>query len=68
MQISNEFDTELRKQIGRVVPCVHISNSLIADRVLIAFKNYLNNCLENGINSVELVLEDMKIKDGQPRE
>ena len=68
MPISNEFNTELLKQIGRVIPCVHISNSLIADRVLLGFRKYLNDCLENGFTSIDQVLEDMKIKDDQPRQ
>lgn len=68
MPLSNEFDTELRKEIAKVVPCVHISNSLIADRVLLAFRKYINQCKENGIITLDDLLNEMKIKDGQPRD
>jgi hypothetical protein len=66
--LSNEFDTELRKEIAKVMPCVHISNSLIADRALLAIRKYINECKENGITTVDDLLNQMKIKDGQPRD
>lgn len=65
MPVSNEFDVELVKKIGMAIPCIHISNPLISDRVLISFRKYLNDCLENGLYTIEQVLEDMKIKDGK---
>lgn len=65
MPLKNEFDTDLRAKVARNIPCVHMPGLLLAERALITVREYLNDAKSRGLNSIDDILEDMKIKDGQ---
>ena len=66
MPLKNEFDTELRAKVAKNIPCVHMPGLLLAERALVVVKEYLEDAKNRGLNTIDEVLEDMKIKDGQP--
>lgn len=65
MPLKNEFDEELRAKVAKNIPCVHMPGLLLAERALFVIKEYLENCKNNGLNTIDEVLNDMKIKNGQ---
>lgn len=68
MPLTNEFDTDLRRIVSKSIPCVHIPGLLIAEKTLNVFKVYLEESKDRGLTTIDEILEDMKIKDGQPRD
>ena len=68
MPLKNEFDTDLRAKVAKNIPCVHMPGLLLAERALYVVKDYLENAKTRGLNTIDEVLEDIKIKDGQPKD
>ena len=68
MPLKNEFDTDLRAKVAKNIPCVHMPGLLLAERALSVVKDYLENAKTRGLNTIDEVLEDIKIKDGQPKD
>lgn len=68
MKLVNEFDTVLRANLASKIPCVHIPKVFLAEKVLLSFREYVNDAKNRGIVNLDDLLEDMKIKDGQPRD
>lgn len=68
MPLKNEFDTDLRAKVAKNIPCVHMPGLLLAERALSVINDYLNEAKGRGLNTIDEVLEDIKIKDGQPTE
>jgi len=65
MPLKNEFNEELRAKVARNIPCIHMPGLLLAERALVIVREYLNDAKSRGLTSIDEVLEDMKIKDGQ---
>lgn len=68
MPLNDEFDTNLRKIIATSIPCVHMNTLLISERVLNTFKKYLNECKQNGLTTIDDILENMLNKNEQSRD
>ena len=65
MPLNNNFDEQLRAIVAKNIPCVHMPGLLLAEKALNTFKVYLEEAKERGLNSIDEVLEDMKVKNGQ---
>jgi hypothetical protein len=65
MPLTNEFDEELRNIVAKNIPCVHMPGLLLAEKALNVFKVYLQESKDRGLNTIDEILEDMKIKNGQ---
>jgi hypothetical protein len=65
MPLKNEFDEELRSKVARNIPCVHMPGLLLAERALLIVKEYIEEAKSRGINTVDDLLEDMKVKNEQ---
>ena len=68
MALKNEFDEELRAKVAKNIPCVHMPSLLLAERALIIVKDYLTDAKSRGLNTIDEILEDMKVKDGKSGE
>ena len=68
MPLKNEFDEDLRAKVAKNIPCVHMPGLLLAERALIVIKDYLQEAKSRGLNTIDEVLEDIKVKDGQPKD
>ena len=68
MPLKNEFDADLRAKVAKNIPCVHMPGLLLAERALIVIKDYLQEAKDRGLNTIDEVLEDIKVKDGQPKD
>ena len=68
MPLKNEFDTDLRAKVARNIPCVHMPGLLLAEKALFVIKDYLEDARSRGLSTIDEVLEDIKIKDGQPKD
>lgn len=68
MNLINEFDTTLRANMASKIPCIHIPKVFLAEKVLISFREYVLDAKNRGLITLDDLIEDMKIKDGQPRE
>lgn len=64
MPLTNEFDEQLRNIVAKNIPCVHLPAQLLAEKALRTFSIYLEEAKSRGINTIDEVLEDMKIKNG----
>lgn len=65
MESNNEFNIELKKIIAGSIPCIHMNTLSISNRVLKTFKNYLIQCKENNINTVDDLLIHMEDNNGK---
>ncbi|MGA1046814.1 MAG: hypothetical protein ACO3UU_02300 [Minisyncoccia bacterium] len=65
MPLKNEFDEDLRAKVARNIPCVHMPGLLLAEKALLVVKEYLIDAKNRGLVSIDEVLEDMKVKNGQ---
>jgi hypothetical protein len=65
MPLNNEFDQDLRAKVARNIPCMHMPGLLLAERALIVVKEYVEEAKSRGLTTIDELLEDMKIKDGQ---
>ena len=65
MPLSNEFDQELRAKVARNIPCIHMPGLLLAEKSLLIIKEYLIDAKNRGLFSIDEILEDMKVKNGQ---
>ena len=65
MPLKNEFDEELRSKVARNIPCVHMPGLLLAERALLIVKEYIEEAKSRGIDTVDDLLEDMKVKNEQ---
>ena len=68
MPLKNEFDESLRAIVAKNIPCVHMPGLLLAVKALNTFKIYLEESKSRGLNTIDEILEDMKIKNGNPTE
>jgi hypothetical protein len=68
MPLKNEFDTDLRAKVAKNIPCVHMPGLLLAEKALFVIKDYLEDARSRGLSTIDEVLEDIKIKDGQPKD
>lgn len=64
MPLKNEFDEELRAKVARNIPCVHMPGLLLAEKALLVVKEYLLDAKNRGLNTVDEILEDIKVKNG----
>lgn len=64
MPLKNEFDENLRAKVAKNIPCVHMPGLLLAERALGVIKEYLEEAKNRGLNTIDEVIEDMKIKNG----
>lgn len=64
MDSQNEFNVNLRKIIANSIPCIHMNTLLISERVLKSFKNYLLECKENNLSTIDDVISHMENKNG----
>jgi hypothetical protein len=65
MQSNNEFNTELKKIIAGSIPCIHMNTLSISNRVLNTFKNYLLQCKEKNIYTIDELLIHMEDNNGK---
>jgi len=65
MPLNNEFDQDLRAKVARNIPCMHMPGLLLAERALIVVKEYVEEAKSRGLTTIDELLEDMKIKNGQ---
>ena len=65
MPTKNEFDEILRAKVARNIPCIHMPGLLLAERALAAFKEFAEDAKSRGLTTIDELLEDMKVKDGQ---
>jgi len=65
MPLKNEFDENLRAKVAKNIPCVHMPGLLLAERALIVVKEYLEESKSRGLITIDDVLEDMKVKNGE---
>jgi hypothetical protein len=65
MPLKNEFDENLRAKVARNIPCVHMPGLLLAEKALLVVKEYLEESKSRGLVTIDDVLEDMKVKNGE---
>lgn len=65
MALKNEFDENLRAKVAKNIPCVHMPGLLLAERALLVVKEYLEESKSRGLTTIDDVLEDMKVKNGE---
>jgi hypothetical protein len=65
MPLKNEFDDVLRAKVAKNIPCIHMPGLLLAERALMAIKEYAEDAKSRGLTTIDELLEDMKVKDGQ---
>lgn len=68
MPLKNEFDTDLRAKVAKNIPCVHMPGLLLAEKALFVIKDYLEDAKNRGLSTIDEVLQDIRIKDGQPKD
>lgn len=68
MPLTNEFDEQLRNLVAKNIPCVHLPGLLLAEKALNVFKIYLEESIERGLVTIDEVLLDMKLKNGNSTE
>ena len=49
----SQYNLEIRKQIARSIPCVHMNTILISERVLNSFVAYLEDLKVNGASTID---------------
>jgi hypothetical protein len=65
MPLKNEFDENLRAKVAKNIPCVHMPGLLLAEKALLVVREYLEESRSRGLVTIEDVLEDMKVKNGE---
>lgn len=65
MPLKNEFNENLRAKVAQNIPCVHMPGLLLAERALIVVREYAEQAKSRGLNTIDELLEDMKIKNEQ---
>ncbi len=65
MPLKNEFDEALRAKVARNIPCIHMPGLLLAERALLVVKEYVEEAKSRGLVTIDELLEDMRVKDGQ---
>ena len=65
MPLNNEFDEALRAKVARNIPCIHMPGLLLAERALLVVKEYAEEAKSRGLTTIDELLEDMKVKNGQ---
>jgi hypothetical protein len=65
MPRENEFDEELRARVAKNIPCIHMPGLLLAERALLVVKEYVEEAKSRGLITIDELLEDMKVKNGQ---
>jgi hypothetical protein len=65
MPLKNEFDENLRSKVAKNIPCVHMPGLLLAEKALLVVREYLEESRSRGLVTIEDVLEDMKVKNGE---
>jgi|688.fasta_scaffold104390_7 hypothetical protein len=64
MPLNNEFDEALRAKVARNIPCMHMPGLLLAEKALIVVKEYAEEAKSRGLITIDDLLEDMKVKNG----
>ena len=59
----SQYNLEIRKQIARSIPCVHMNTILISERVLNSFVAYLEDLKVNGASTIDEAIESLKNKN-----
>jgi hypothetical protein len=63
MQIKSKFDKDLVIDMSASIPCAHIPRAFLAEKALDTVQSYLELAKTRGLNTIDEVLEDMKIKN-----
>jgi hypothetical protein len=63
MQIESKFNKDLVLDMSSNIPCAHIPRAFLAEKALNVIQSYLELAKVRGLNTIDEVLEDIKVKN-----
>jgi hypothetical protein len=63
MQIESKFNKDLVSDMSASIPCAHIPRAFLAEKALNTIQTYLELAKVRGLNTIDEVLEDIKVKN-----